>query len=334
MAHPIDSALPCALRDRELVREMRTKLHASTSYMLDVAESGLNQDLSAVRQRVEFIRSGAPLSSTAYAFHDALQHGLQKNDPDFLSRLFSNVEKYSFVRSGIILTTLGANDSLTQCDTELLADTYHRRSAGVYSIEYVLGPPSERGIRPSLAALDYSLHELPQVDDETFRELCESVSEIMVVKAGDMNAASCFNTYGLIFVSEFEPNQSWTRYFEHIVHESAHYHVFAVCTVDPLVDEPDKARFKSPFRSEPRPAYAIYHAMFVLSRTIHVFRKMRKMTRYAADLAGVSTSYNNAGNDLSFEDKFKMTYDVLKNDVRLTDVGGRLLESCREMAFD
>lgn len=332
--HDIDSAFPSAARDRGLVREMRGKLHASTSYMLDVAEKGMDADLSAVRQRVELIRSGLPLSSTAYAFHDGLQYGLQQNHPEYLSRLFSNVDKFSFVRSGIALTAFGAHDELTEPDVELLADTYHRRSAGVYSIEYTLGPPSDVGVKPSLTALRHALNELPAVDAETHDELAEIVSEIMVVKAGDMNAASCFNTFGLIFVSEFEPNQNWTRYLEHIVHESAHYHVFAVCTVDPLVDEPDKARFKSPFRSEPRPAYAIYHAMFVLARTIHVFRKMARLERYAADLAKVSTSYNNAGNDLSFEDKFKMTYDVLKNEVRLTAVGAKLLESCRQIAFD
>ena len=332
--HDIDSAFPSAARDRELIRNMREKLYASTSYMLDVAEKGMNTDLRAVREKTEFMRSGLPLSSTAYAFHDALQHGLQQNHPEFLSRLFADAAACSFVRSGITLAAFGTHVDLTPAETELLADTYHRRSAGVYSIEYTLGPPSNAGVAPSLAALKYALQELPLADPDTTNELAEIVSEIMVVKAGDMNAASCFNTFGLIFVSEFEPHQNWTRYLEHIVHESAHYHVFAVCTVDPLVDEPDVARFKSPFRSEPRPPYAIYHAMFVLARTIHVFRQMAHKTRYAADLARVSTSYNNAGNDLSFEDKFKMTYDVLKNDVRLTAIGARLLESCRQLAFD
>src|SRR6185295_7692839 len=121
--HDIDSAFPSAARDRGLAREMRGKLHASTSYMLDVAEKGMDADLSAVRRRVELIRSGLPLSSTAYAFHDGLQYGLQQNHPEYLSRLFSNVDKFSFVRSGIALTAFGSNDQLTEPDVELLADT-------------------------------------------------------------------------------------------------------------------------------------------------------------------------------------------------------------------
>src|SRR5206468_121331 len=62
-------------------------------------------------------------------------------------------------------------------------------------------------------------------------------------------------------------------YLEHIVHECAHQHLFALQLIDPVVLNDKNELFDAPIRLQKRPMDGIFHACFVLARMVRCFNK-------------------------------------------------------------
>ena len=62
--------------------------------------------------------------------------------------------------------------------------------------------------------------------------------------------------------------QHWSRLAEHIIHEAAHNLLYQLWYQEPIITSDDGV-FYTPFRKDERPISGVYHAMFVLARTIY-----------------------------------------------------------------
>lgn len=181
--------------------------------------------------------------------------------------------------------------------------------------------------RRSEDALRVALGRIDSLVPEYFRELQECVTNIFVIRTDCMNAGSSFLTYGVIFLKELQEGQDWSAYFEHVIHESAHHALFAIMACHRLfLEGQSDGKYASPFRSEPRPLDAIYHAAFVLSRLCD-----------ALEVAGLGafirtyarTARYNHENPKPIPAQFYDAYGVLMEHARLTRDGRELLESAR-----
>ena len=56
---------------------------------------------------------------------------------------------------------------------------------------------------------------------DLFKEIQFIVDELRIFNAVKVRAGSCFNTLGMIYISEVAQGEDVSRYIEHIVHESA-----------------------------------------------------------------------------------------------------------------
>lgn len=175
------------------------------------------------------------------------------------------------------------------------------------------------------------LQKLSVVDPETFKEFRALISDVGIMNSELVNAGTCLPAFGMISLRTLRAEQNWTAYLEHLVHESAHHYLYAVWTTEDLILNEDTARYKSPLRTEPRPLSGIYHAMFVLARTIRAIRLFQRCGEYGPEIRHVATQYNNAKNPASFEDKFCEAAEVIEQNAALSSLGGSIYGSCRQM---
>jgi HEXXH motif-containing protein len=113
---------------------------------------------------------------------------------------------------------------------------------------------------------------------------------------------------------------------DQIVHETSHLYLNAVIAHDPLVLSESHERFNSPIRSDLRPMLGIYHAAFVLSRVIRVFKKILEFNFFSNNKLIIKYI-----EDLTI--KYESAYSTARSQAKLTDVGHAILLSTRECAL-
>jgi HEXXH motif-containing protein len=88
-----------------------------------------------------------------------------------------------------------------------------------------------------------------------------------------------------------------------------------------MVLNSDDERFTAPLRPDPRPMMGIFHATFVLSRVVRVFRRLaaHDPKRFAA-----SVPY--------FIDRFTAGHETVVKHARLSDLGHRVASTLEQVA--
>jgi len=75
----------------------------------------------------------------------------------------------------------------------------------------------------------------------------------------------------------------------------------------------------------------IFHAMFVLARTIRLMRRFRAVPCDRREIESMSTGYNQAKNPATLEEKFEDALQTIERNATLTDFGAEILASCCRM---
>lgn len=160
------------------------------------------------------------------------------------------------------------------------------------------------------------------------------INEIRIFSSGNIRAGSNFNTLGLIYISQQIEKDDVSRYVEHITHEAAHNLLYAHWTTDPLFNNHSDQLYYTPFRNDRRPLSAIFHAMFVLARTIYVFDQVHRHSPHSLNFENIKTNYNERGNSASFKTKFSQTVRVISKNAKLTVYGKEIYNGCLQMVED
>ncbi len=116
----------------------------------------------------------------------------------------------------------------------------------------------------------------------------------------------------------------------YITHEAAHnllYHIWFRERI--LID--DNGLFYTPFRLDYRPISGVFHAMFVLARTIYTFNYLLQAEISNLSYEDISSHYNEANNTLKFKEKFRQTVNVLNSSKKLTVFGEKIINDCIEL---
>ena len=118
---------------------------------------------------------------------------------------------------------------------------------------------------------------------------------------------------------------------EAVVHEVAHLYLYLLQLRDPLLTNGAEAGFGSPFRPDPRPLSGIYHAMFVLARTIRCLRILSKSNELLSDLP--ERASRKLLNVSELEANFDTVVSVLLEHANLTSRGAQLMQFCRVAVY-
>ena len=89
------------------------------------------------------------------------------------------------------------------------------------------------------------------------------IKQIILVQCKSLIAASSPRFLGIVVMA---PKDDWHQldYVENFIHEASHIDLFIRQLIDPMIEE--NALLESPLRKTKRPAIAVLHAAFVLSR--------------------------------------------------------------------
>jgi hypothetical protein len=329
----LTDARPDGERDGLLVFQMDCRLLDSLSYLCDVAENTLKTKSEAaclaLQSAKRQLSQGVRVRANIYGIHFAMKSAMERADLLKVRELLDGLGTCNFVTDGIALRTLSET-----FEDRVFFDVVREDFERTYSTKFDTTKTTPIEVAQLSATANRVIGILKDYDTETFGELIAILTDILFIESSSINAGSSFKSFGLVYIRKLREDQLWTTYLEHIVHEAAHLHLFALWTTDPILEpSSEPGRYRSPLRKDLRPMSGLVHAAFVLARTIRSLRKLSRVDRYAEDIANMATSYNNAENSASFDQKFVEAFEIMKANAKLTAFGQKLMESTREMAL-
>lgn len=142
---------------------------------------------------------------------------------------------------------------------------------------------------------------------------------------GTIRGFSYQSAYGNIYIKTPESTDIPVAYYlEHIVHECAHQHLFALQLLDTIILNDKNELFNAPIRKQKRPMDGVFHACFVLARMVRCFRN-------AGNLLGSS---NNELFLNKIDTWFSKSYETVKEHAKLTENGKRIFNSFKPYAYE
>lgn len=325
---------PNSDRSNALLTDMRKKICDSFVYLSSTVleKIDLNHD-TLISDINKYRNSDFPLSIIS-TFHTLLVSLVKTGNHQAITSLFYNFRALNVKRKAFSLISHNTpNQILSLKEQKIISDIGRDSFDGTYNRKFIFDCPTAGSMAIFEIALYRALEAVYSLDNILFEELSAILDYIWVVQTNHMNAGVSFQTYGIVYIREMKEGEHWTRILEHLVHEAGHLYLYAVMTIDPIFDknQPNSEEYSSPFRIAGRPIGGIYHAMFVLARTIYIFNLFRKHSIYQKHFEHIKTSYNEQENDEDFITKFNQTYRVIKENARLTKIGTLILNNCADL---
>ncbi|MEZ8844781.1 HEXXH motif-containing putative peptide modification protein [Vibrio splendidus] len=224
-------------------------------------------------------------------------------------------KRYQIFTNGI-LQALIAEDHL-KCYGEHLA----KRNQGIVS-------PSSEQFQHTLEEINRCLSYIKQSCSTLYKEVETVISQIHIMSSPHVNAGSYLSMLGMFNIRYLKSDvEHWSRLAEHIIHETAHNLLYQLWYQDKIITN-DHGLFYTPFRKDERPISGVFHAMFVLARTIYGFNQLLANPDIELKKTDIISHYNEANNKLSFTDKFLQTVEVTDRSERLTNFGVNIRNDC------
>ncbi|MGQ3888476.1 aKG-HExxH-type peptide beta-hydroxylase [Legionella sp. CNM-1927-20] len=166
-------------------------------------------------------------------------------------------------------------------------------------------------------------------DSKFAHEIETFVSTLYLVDSKVNVGATSPKFFGAIYLSLPSSNladYSMLFLLELLIHETSHLFLNTIIAYDPLILNEETERFNSPIRTDLRPLLGIYHATFVLSRVLRLFKKIKELNLFSNHLILTEAIINLAK---KYEAAYKITYQKAK----FTPVGKSIFLTTRECAL-
>jgi hypothetical protein len=118
-----------------------------------------------------------------------------------------------------------------------------------------------------------------------YNDIVNFVRYIALTKDASFRGSSSTYHYGMVY---FCPERSWTAidWAEELIHEASHQVLECVAFEDKLFDNDELAltpMFEAPIRKDLRPAFGVFHALFVVSRIRQFYETLEKSGELDSD---------------------------------------------------
>lgn len=325
---------PNVHRAKAMARQLDTHLLSSLAYLADVCDTQTPFDTKALRRTVErseallTTNDKARLSGTLVAGYTLLEGAMRANKASEIEARLSRFAARRVGGAGTRIAALGRS-SLAAIESDDLKEVLSCELARSGQNSDIFDPTNEVVVDRSLRAAVEALNAIRLAAPGLADEIEQLVTDIVVIDSTKTNAASSFQSFGVVVLKYLQPFQTWTTYVEHITHEAAHHLLFAIFKVEDVFKTGTDERFRSPLRSDPRPLDAVFHAMFVLARIIYILRRIRDCASYPNFNRTATYSFYNP---LTLIEQFRDAYSVVASNAQLTDFGAKLLRDTRAFA--
>jgi hypothetical protein len=329
----LSDAKPCARRAQGLALSVDLGLCDTLQYLVDVAKNTLNDNLKPHYRKISQLRSQLEaacgrLPSAAFCLNSRLEIAMRVGDVPTVRHCLRAILDLEYPRTTPKVHCL-FDGTFGRSFEEFYVSVFTKEFAASFPYPFDGSRPTDE--IKSLEDLRAAQEALRMLEPALYAELVTYVTDFMVLASSHMHAASSYRAFGLISLRQQQPIDYWTVYLEHIIHEAAHLHLFAVWKHETLVLNSPTERFESPLRPDPRPMSGIFHAMFVLARISYIYNRFSRDQRFIKHAERWATAHNSAKNKRTPAEKFRDAFDTVMTHGRLSPVGRRIAESCREL---
>ncbi|MEZ8695139.1 HEXXH motif-containing putative peptide modification protein [Vibrio splendidus] len=268
----------------------------------------------------------------AFLYHEYMVRNAESSDFELqgvFDHLFTELEAVSAspieivpfgkryqVFTNKVLQSLIAEDHL-ECYGEFLVE----RNQGITTPNSEQFQYTQKEVQKCLSHIESSCPAL-------YEEINTVISQIHIMSSPHVNAGSYLSMLGMFNIRYLKSDvEHWSRLAEHIIHESAHNLLYQLWYQEPIITSDDGV-FYTPFRKDERPISGVYHAMFVLARTIYGFNQLLSNSDIEFKQTDISSHYNEANNEKIFTEKFFQTVEVIEYSGRVTPFGQKIMSDC------
>ncbi|MEV4432766.1 HEXXH motif-containing putative peptide modification protein [Streptomyces sp. NPDC049555] len=329
-ADTLFTAQPEAARIPALRHHVNETLVRDLGQYIASAAPLLPRTAAAASRTVRHIAPTRRLNPHLFTLHWMLQGALRTQQPGGVLTALGRLARTGYTgecyRPAFTVDTVRWDLADAEASAFLLSkDGPRSRLNEVVEITDVPASELDQGRR----RIDDALTALRELDPAMHGEFSELVATVRLfrrpaITGSTTTGISSLRYWGQMYLRYPDPREQgdWTVFLlEHLVHEASHILLHALMSRDPLLTNGFTARHEAPIRSDRRPLYGIYHAMFVLSR-VH-----RVLTRYAG---AVATPTARAARDLALK-RFQMGYATVMEHADLTAHGHTVAASCKEI---
>jgi len=188
-----------------------------------------------------------------------------------------------------------------------------------------------------------AINIIQQSCDDFYQEIIDRMSMIYFVKGDFLTlSGSCMRYFSSIGMKPHIPEADpILYYFDLIIHESSHNHLFTVFGADPVVLN-DKEPCYSAARNCDRPMKGTFHAHFVFYRLFYMYYKA--LSLFVKDQDKIDWDDHEIGSNariielpwdyekriVCYRNKFLQSEEVLKSRIKLTPIGQKLFNNMSE----
>jgi HEXXH motif-containing protein len=316
------TALPIEGIARQVNAQYRFLVLKSILSYLNTVQRTLKLDLSRIISFYSRINPSRHFSPAIYTAHAQLRDAVRKGDltpvMDALNQL-ANLSETTIYDSLFRMTSI-LNEEWERSFVEQLREEPVVNAKGEPPM---VRPLINTDILDLTSAYDKAIALIREVDPVIASDIGEYVTRIKLFAGKALVGATSPRVFGAVFLRLPDPDDDPEVYFcEHIVHEVSHLHLNALMPHDPLINNDCDKRYPAPIRLDPRPMFGIFHATFVLSRMVRVFKRITKLNERQRFQRALS----------HFEEQFSKGYETVTKEAVLTELGQHFAESMLKCA--
>lgn len=325
----VDYALP-PLREQADIALLQ-----SLSYLLDVAaDGGIDTEVAglAVAEATATRKStpGSRVRALAFELHHLLLVALRAQNKALATKRAGFLESARLVSSepaSILALDPGSLEDGIFID--LILPEYSATSPTVPTLR----APNANRFANSVRSTSKAIELLHSADEQYSTEFDLLVDRITILSSPTVKAGTSIRSYGRIWMEQSDLRDDWLAPLEMLVHEIAHLHLYLLQLNDPMVMNGADEGFASPFRPDPRPMSGIYHAMFVLARSIEFFANVGAL----AEKGALHVDPSKVGELRTLESRFRANFrdidSVITKYAEMSPTGAATFARCREVAL-
>lgn len=320
------SAVPVEGMSERLHQAYKTKFFDSFMTLLHIVEEAVAREYVVIKDKLQtlILNPSAYIAPWVYHCYFDLHDSVEQQDITKVEKILAAlnehpVEQYSFNQQKIQLALVEEWESpVLRAEVEV--------SFG--EKDFITQTPPLSQLIPFQNYVAEALALINKADPLLAQEIENLVSSILLVDSQSLVGATSPKFFGAIYVSLMQGDASKHQILilvDNLVHETAHLYLNAIIAHDPLVLNSAKQRFSSPIRADLRPMLGIYHAAFVTSRTIRIYKNLLKYDLYfdpdfiEKGIRKLTQAYEEA-------------YSTITTHGELTPLGKHIIESSRVCA--
>ena len=270
------TSIPDASLSIYLLRTSNKKMMDLFNSYISCCESNLKISLGNIKQKIDSINCNKKIHPELFIFLNEISQSVKSGNVKKVKETLSNIEKSNNKNIKDIKIDSILTEDWEPIYIEHLRSYNQKTLNGDSTLVLPLEDPKE--IEFHRSNIHEALKMIKAADEVFYNEFETFVSYIKFFKGRVLRGDTSAKGFGSMWIRVPEPEDDQVGYWiEHIVHETSHIRLESHFLVENLVLNSNKEEiFKAPIRDDPRPMRGIYHATFVLSRMVRIFKRLSK----------------------------------------------------------